>query len=110
MTRCDIYVGLFGLKYGSEDVEGVSPTERKFNRATELGKVRLIYLRSVSDEGRDPRMAKLIAKAEKEVVRKSFEKVEELKLLFSDSLAEYYFNNLVSHSIDNDHCRTSAEA
>ena len=25
---CDIYAGLFGRDYGSEDAEGVSPTER----------------------------------------------------------------------------------
>ena len=110
VARCDIYVGLFGLRYGSEDEEGVSPTEREFNCATELGKVRLIYLRRISDEGRDPRMSKLVAKAEKEIVRKSFEKVDDLKRLLSDSLAEYYFSNLISDSIANENCRTSAEA
>ena len=37
VERCDIYVGLFGRDYGSEDGPlGVSPTEREFDRATEL--------------------------------------------------------------------------
>ncbi|MDP2211557.1 MAG: ATP-binding protein [Candidatus Aquicultor sp.] len=35
---CDIYVGLFGQDYGYEDAEGISPTEREFDRATAAGK------------------------------------------------------------------------
>ena len=30
VERCDAYVGLFGNEYGSEDAEGISPTEREF--------------------------------------------------------------------------------
>ena len=36
VDRCNGYVGLFGRDYGSEDAEGVSPTEREFDCATEL--------------------------------------------------------------------------
>ena len=32
VERCDLYVGLFGRQYGSEDDDGVSPTEREFDR------------------------------------------------------------------------------
>ena len=32
--RCDLYVGLFGRDYGSEDGQGISPTEREFDCAT----------------------------------------------------------------------------
>ena len=32
VERCDVYLGLFGLDYGNEDHEGVSPTEREFDR------------------------------------------------------------------------------
>ena len=46
--RCDIYVGLFGRDYGSEDAEGVSPTEREFDRATELEKHRLIFVKGAN--------------------------------------------------------------
>ena len=55
-----------GLQYGSVDEAGVSPTEREFNLASERHKYRLIYLKSVSNERRNPRMTALIAKAEKE--------------------------------------------
>lgn len=34
VDHCTIYVGLFGNDYGFEDKEGVSPTEREFDRAT----------------------------------------------------------------------------
>ena len=38
VDRCAIYVGLFGAEYGFEDAEGVSPTEREFDRATRQGR------------------------------------------------------------------------
>lgn len=41
VDRCSVYVGLFGYEYGFEDPEGVSPTEREFDRATNRGKTRL---------------------------------------------------------------------
>lgn len=34
VARSDIYLGLFGREYGSEDGEGLSPTEREFDHAT----------------------------------------------------------------------------
>lgn len=43
MEKSDIYIGLFGIDYGYEDENGISPTELEFNRATELNKTRLIF-------------------------------------------------------------------
>ncbi len=63
VERCDIYVGLFGQLYGSEDEEGISPTEREFDRATALGKHSLIFLKAGGRDGRQPKMANLIQKA-----------------------------------------------
>lgn len=34
VDRCAVYLGLFGNDYGFEDNEGLSPTEREFDRAT----------------------------------------------------------------------------
>ena len=112
VTRCDIYIGLFGLQYGSQDKEEMSPTEREFNHANKLGKCRLIYVKNVPDEERDPRMAALICKAEKEIVRKSFETGEDLRREIDESLVNYLLDNLFPHagSFGNDRCRTSAEA
>ena len=110
VTRCDIYIGLFGLQYGSEDEEGVSPTEREFNHASKLDKYRLIYVKNVG-QNRDPRMTALIDKAEKETVRKSFETIEDLRHEIRKSLFEYW-NKLSLHPnfFSNDSCRTSTEA
>ena len=34
VDRADLYLGLFGNDYGFEDADGVSPTQREFERAT----------------------------------------------------------------------------
>ena len=111
VARCDIYIGLFGAQYGSLDKGGVSPTEREFDRASELGKHRLVYLKWIRNQARDPRMKMLIDKAQNEVVRKSFADVEVLKRELSKSLSKYWFELfLCSAPADNDRCRTSKEA
>ena len=55
VDRCDIYLGIFGNDYGREDAEGLSPTHREFNRATEKGKSRLIYVKGANDGVRHPK-------------------------------------------------------
>ena len=111
VARCDIYVGLFGSQYGSLDQDGVSPTEREFDRATELLKHRLVYLKNIGNDARDHRMKTLIAKAQKEVVRKCFDDVEDLKRAVSESLSKFWLD-LSSYSapINNDRCRSLSEA
>ena len=69
---CDLYVGLFGDEYGSADAGGVSPTEREFRHATELGKTRLIYVKGADDKAKDPKMRALIRKAGSELIRRRF--------------------------------------
>ena len=34
-AACHIYLGIFGTQYGYEDAEGISPTEREYDTATE---------------------------------------------------------------------------
>lgn len=46
VAMCDIYLGLFGSKYGSRDKNGISPTEREYDRATELHKTRLAFVKT----------------------------------------------------------------
>lgn len=60
---CDVYVGLFGNEYGSEDAEGISPTEREFDLASAKGKFRLIFIKGTDDNARNPKMLKLIHKS-----------------------------------------------
>ena len=57
VEKCDVYLGLFGAKYGSRDAQGISPTEREYDHATELNKTRLAFVKSVSQrrQGRSSR-------------------------------------------------------
>jgi len=87
VDRCDLYVGLFGRDYGSEDAEGASPTEREFDRATAAGKVRLVYLKRTAD--RHPKMAALVRRAESQVVRRQFDGEPALQAALYASLVDW---------------------
>ena len=87
--RSDIYLGLFGSEYGREDDEGVSPTEREFDRATAIGSHRLIFVKGVRDVARHPRMQKLIGKAQAGLIRKRFTTTAELVAGLYAALVEY---------------------
>ena len=87
VEQSDIYLGIFGEKYGYEDVEGVSPTEREYDLAVKLHKTRLIYLKNTAK--RDEKESRLIQKIEKEVIRKLFSSIDELKGEVYASLIRY---------------------
>jgi len=72
VDRCDIYIGLFGNEYGYEDAEGISPTEREFERATAQSKYRLIFIKGHKDTDRHPKMRALIQKAGNQLIRRRF--------------------------------------
>ncbi len=61
VEQCDIYVGLFGYEYGSEDEDGLSPTAREFKHATKYGAHRLVFVKG-SHGSRHPKMQELIRK------------------------------------------------
>ncbi len=98
VERCDIYVGLFGQLYGSEDEEGISPTEREFDRATALGKHSLIFLKAGGRDGRQPKMANLIQKAESGLIRRSFDSIDELQNGLYAAAVEYLKGKGLLHS------------
>lgn len=77
VDRCDVYAGLFGDAYGSEDGQGVSPTEREFDRATVRGKLRLVFVKGADDTQRHPKMLALIRKAGDQLIRRRFAGVPE---------------------------------
>lgn len=89
VDRCTIYLGLFGKDYGYEDAEGISPTEREFDRATATSKTRLIYIMGTDDSGRNPKMRSLIRKAGDQVIRRRVNSVTELTAAVYASLVEY---------------------
>ncbi len=87
--RSSIYLGIFGDEYGWEDADGLSPTEREFDEATERGKVRLILVKGSGDQGRHPKMRALIRKASGELIRRRFESTPELTAALYASLVDY---------------------
>ena len=89
VEMADIYLGLYGNKYGYEDEEGVSPTEREYDRAAELHKTRLVFIKSIDEEHRHSKEATLIRKVERDIVRKTFVDTEGLRTSVYASLVRY---------------------
>ena len=89
VDRCTLYLALFGNDYGFEDAQGISPTEREFDRATTLGKPRLIYVHGGDDGARRPKMRALVRKAGDQLIRRRFGDAPELIAAVNASLVEY---------------------
>lgn len=89
VERCEIYVGLFGTEYGFEDPDGISPTEREYDRATELGKHRLVFLKGAEGGERHPKMQALIGRAQTGLVRRRFATTAELVAGLYAALVQY---------------------
>lgn len=89
VDRCGVYIGIFGGEYGVEDIQGVSPTEREFDRATAKGKPRLIFLKGADDRARHPKMQALVRKAGAQLIRRRFSDVADLNAAVYASLVEY---------------------
>jgi len=89
VDRCSIYLGLLGNEYGCEDAQGVSPTEREFDRATAQGKTRLIYVKGSDDQTRHPKMLALVRKAGGQVIRRRFDNLANLNAAVYGSLVDF---------------------
>lgn len=89
VDRASVYVGLFGNDYGREDTDGISPTEREFDRATAAGKTRLIFVKGADDARRHPKMQALIRKAGDQLIRRRFAGLPDLTTGLYASLVEY---------------------
>jgi predicted HTH transcriptional regulator len=91
VEACSVFLALFAAEYGWEDPkDGLSPTEREFNRATELGRHRLLFLKNADKDTKPhPKMEALINRAKTELVYKRFTSEADLTSLLYDSLIEY---------------------
>ena len=89
VDRCDLYIGLFGDSYGSEGLNGLSPTEEEFDRATKSAKPRIIFVKNETVSGRHPKMHVLIRKAGDQVIRRRYASIPELTAGVYASLVEY---------------------
>ena len=88
VQQSDIYIGLLGKSYGYEDSEGMSPTEREYDCATETCKARYIFVKKIETE-RNPKEIEFIKKVEQSVIRKTFLYPEDLKASVYASLIRY---------------------
>lgn len=89
VDSCAIYIGLFGNDYGFEDDDGLSPTEREFDRATDQCKPRFIFVKGDNNKRRHPKMQRLIRKAGGQLIRRRFKNVHDLKAAVYASLVDY---------------------
>ena len=89
VEQSDLYVGLFGNDYGSEDADGMSPTEREFDQATTSGVHRLIFVKGRNDSAKNKKMQALINRAQSGLIRKRFDTSEELVTALYAALVEY---------------------
>jgi len=89
VEHSDIYVGVLGKEYGSENAAGISPTELEFNHATKHHKTRLVFLTAHKNNERHPKEVKFISKVQDVLVRKKFTTVDELKLSVYAALVRY---------------------
>ncbi len=87
--RADVYVAILGDEYGREDTHGMSPTEREFNRATERGITRLVFVKGSDDGARHPKMRALVERASDQLVRRRFADITGLKAALYPSLVDF---------------------
>jgi len=89
VERSEIYIGVFGNEYGKENADGLSSTEREFNKATELGKYRIVFVKGQNDDSRHPKMRVLIQKAEEQLIRCRFSDISDLTTKLYEALIEF---------------------
>ena len=76
--ECDIYMGLIGDAYGNTDAEGVSPTEREYDKAVACGKERLVFVKDPS-ESRSPEEGAFLDKISNDITWSPFTTIRSLE-------------------------------
>lgn len=89
VKRSEIYLGLFGEQYGTEDSGGLSPTHKEFLLATQLGKPRFIFVRGDIDADQQPKMTSLLRLAGEQLIRRRFNTTNELNSSVYASLVHH---------------------
>jgi len=90
VDACAIFLALYAKEYGWEDPkDGISPTDREFDLATELSKHRLVFLKNLGKEKQHPKMVALTAKAKNQLTYRRFSSTADVTSLVYDSLIEY---------------------
>jgi hypothetical protein len=93
--RCDIYIGIFGTRYGDVGDDGVSPTEREYRAAVADGRIAkpIWIFRHAKCAGKEePRLKTLldeISNPQTGHIYREFRNYKELKLAIQQSLRRY---------------------
>jgi len=98
----DIYVGLLGSSYGFEDVAGISPTEREYDKAKAERIPRWIFIKDLNGSERHHKEMAFIRKIEQDVSRKKFSDFDTLKNEFYKSAVLFLkqTGRIESHDFD----------
>ena len=68
VKNSDIFLLLLGKEYGYELADGISPTQKEYEAATESSKYRLAFLLHAETSERHPKTIALIEQVSKEVI------------------------------------------
>ena len=92
-AKSEVYILLVGERYGYQDAEGVSPTEREYDTATSNHVYRIAFFKSVSK--REHKEDAFKQKIDQDVIRNVFNTYEELQSGVYASLVEYMTTHLI---------------
>ena len=89
VKHSDVFLLLLGKEYGYEDVDGVSPTQKEYEAATEHNIYRLAFLKQEEDVDRHPKMNAFITQISDKVIYNSFFSYSELLSSVYSSLISF---------------------
>ena len=92
-AKSEVYLLLVGERYGYQDAEGISPTEREYDTATSNHVYRIAFFKSVSK--REEKEDTFKQKIDRDVIRNVFNSYEELQSGVYASLVEYMTTHLI---------------
>ncbi len=92
-AKSEIYLLLIGARYGYQDEEGTSPTEREYDTATAHHAYRIAFIKSIAQ--RDDKEDAFKRRIDHDVIRNVFNSYEELQSGVYASLVEY----MTSHQL-----------
>lgn len=87
--KCDIYLGLFGEKYGIKNNVGLSATHIEFNEATRSVKTRLLFRKRVTEADCDHEVLQFLSDIGSDLVYHPFQDKSELIEVVYSALIRY---------------------
>ncbi len=97
VENSDVYIGLIGSMYGEVGKDGVSPTEREFQRfiKTNPHNSVFVFIKGAGNVDRDKKTQEFIAKVRDLTTYKRFDNLDDLKSHITDSLVLYLYDKRI---------------